>query len=170
VTGVVRSSRLGVRRITAVSGWEVDASDVALETSLSLILETTSREREARASLLESIDARAGVLLGFAAALAALAPRDVNMVVEVGRIIAVLGGLAALFTFWPREQGILDVDGLIEFATAEIVFTRQSLAVAQTEIVLGLTELLVKKIRRLRVGMISIGCAALSIATGLALD
>ena len=148
----------------------MDASGVAAETSLSLILETTSREREARASLLESIDARAGVLLGFAAALAALAPRDVNMVVEGGRIVAVLGGLAALFTFWPREQGILDVDGLIEFATAEIVFTRRSLVVAQTEIVLGLTELLEKKIRRLRVGMISIGCAALSIATGLALD
>jgi hypothetical protein len=148
----------------------MDASVVAAETSLSLILETTSREREARASLLESIDARAGVLLGFAAALAALAPRDVNMVVEGGRIVAVLGGLAALFTFWPREHGILDVDGLIEFASAEIVFTRRSLAVAQTEIALGLTELLVKKIRRLRVGMICIGCAAPSIAMGLALD
>ena len=143
---------------------------MAAETSLSLILEMTSHEREARASLLESLDARAGVLLGFTAALAALAPRDVNMVVEGGRIVAVLGGLSALYTFWPREHGSLDVDGLVEFATAEIAFTRRNLVVAQREIVLALTELLVKKIRRLRVGMISIGCAALSIATGLALD
>jgi hypothetical protein len=41
----------------------MEASAVAAETSLSPILEMTSHEREARASLLESIDARAGVLL-----------------------------------------------------------------------------------------------------------
>jgi hypothetical protein len=73
----------------------MEASAVAAETSLSPILEMTSHEREARASLLESLDSRAGVPLGFAAALAALAPRGVNMVVEGGRIVAVLGGLAA---------------------------------------------------------------------------
>jgi hypothetical protein len=41
---------------------------------------------------------------------------------------------------------------------------------AQKEIVLGMTELLVKKIQRLRVGMLLVGGSALSIATGLALD
>jgi hypothetical protein len=50
------------------------------------------------------------------------------------------------------------------------VFTRRSLAEAYREIVLTLTELLVKKNRRLRLGMILIGGAALAIATGLALD
>ena len=69
---------------------------------MSLILETIEGERSARSALLETIDAWAGVLLAFAAALAALAPEDVGLVVEVGRAAAVLGGLAALATFWPR--------------------------------------------------------------------
>jgi hypothetical protein len=138
--------------------------------SLSLVLETITREREAKLVLLATIDARAGVLLGFAAALAALAPDGVNVIVEIGRATAVLGGLSALATFWPREHGSIDVDRLIDFATAELVFTRRSLAEAYREIVVTLTELLVKKNRRLRLGMILIGGAALAIATGLALD
>jgi hypothetical protein len=91
MTALHGSLASGVRHVTAVSGWDVDASDVAVENSLSLILETTSQEREARASLLESIDGRAGVLPS-AAALAGLAPRDVSMVVEGGRIVAVSAG------------------------------------------------------------------------------
>jgi hypothetical protein len=140
------------------------------ETSLSLILETSARERQARASLLEAMDARAGVLLGFAAALTALAPRDVNLLVETGRASAVLGCLAALLTFWPREYGNVDLDRLNEYITAEFSFTARNLARAQSEIVLAITELLVKKTRRLRIGMLLIGAAALSIAMGLALD
>ena len=144
--------------------------DMSQESSLSLILETIIGERSARSALLETIDARAGVLLGFAAALAALAPEDVGLFVEFGRVAAVLGGIAALATFWPREYGSVDVDSLSDFATAEHVFTGRSLVDAQKEIVLGMTELLVKKIQRLRVGMLLVGGAALSIATGLALD
>jgi hypothetical protein len=143
---------------------------VSSESSLSLVLETITREREAKLVLLATIDARAGVLLGFAAALAALAPDGVNVIVEIGRATAVLGDLAALATFWPREHGSVDVDRLIDFATAEVVFTRRTLAETQREIVLALTELLVKKNRRLQLGMILIGGAAGAIATGLALD
>jgi hypothetical protein len=140
------------------------------ESSLSLILETIIGERSARSALLETIDARAGVLLGFAAALAALAPEDVGPFVEIGRAAAVLGGIVALATFWPREYGNLDVELLADSAAAERVFISRSLIQAQREIVLGLIELIAKKIRRLRIGMVLIASASVSIAVGLALD
>ena len=160
----------GVRLVTARVVPGRHAGRVSPETSLSLVLETITRERDAKLVLLATVDARAGVLLGFAAALAALAPEGVNVIVEIGRATAVLGCLSALATFWPREHGSVDVEGLLDFATAELVFTRRSLADAQREIVLELAELLAKKVRRLRLGMILIGGAALAIATGLALQ
>ena len=41
---------------------------------------------------------------------------------------------------------------------------------AQMEIVLGLIELIARKIKRLRIGMVLIACASVSIAVGIALD
>jgi hypothetical protein len=139
------------------------------DSSAEVILDAVTYERTAKLTLLETIDSRAGVLLGFAAALTALAPVGVNLLVEVGRGGAVLGGIAALATFWPRDHGSLDVDGLSDFARADIVFTRLNVFLAQAEIVQALTHLVMTKARRLRVAMFFVGAAALSMATGLAL-
>ncbi len=140
------------------------------DSSAGVILEAATYERTAKLTLLETIDSRAGVLLGFAAALTALAPAGVNILVEVGRGGAVLGGIVALATIWPHDHGSLDVDELSDFARSEIVFTRLNVFLAQAEIVQSLTHLVMVKTRRLRVAMLLVGAAALSIATGLALD
>jgi len=163
-------TRSSVKRITAVATFRRHAAWVSPEASSSLVLETVTRERAARIALLETIDARAGVLFGFAVALTALAPQDVDILVEIGRAATVLGALTALATFWPREYGDLDVELLADSAAAERVFIARSLIQAQTEIVLGLTELIATKIRRLRIGMVLIASASVSIAVGLALD
>jgi hypothetical protein len=139
------------------------------DSSTGVILEAATYERTAKLTLLETIDSRAGVLLGFAAALTALAPVGVNILVEVGRGGAVLGGIAALATIWPRDYGSLDVDELSDFARSETVFTSLNVFLAQAEIVQSLTHLVMVKTRRLRVAMLLVGAAALSMATGLAL-
>ncbi len=59
---------------------------------------------------------------------------------------------------------------LADSVAAEPVFIARSLIQAQKEIVLGLTELIAKKIRRLRIAMSLIASASVSIAVGLALD
>jgi len=55
-------------------------------------------------------------------------------------------------------------------AGAERVFVERNLIQAQKEIFLGLTELIAKKIRRLKTAMVLIASASVSIAVGLALD
>jgi hypothetical protein len=96
--------------------------------------------------------------------------KTVDLLVEIGRAAAVLGALTALATFWPREYGNLDVALVAASAGAEHLFMERILIQAQKEIVLGLTELIVKKIRRLRTAMVLIASASVSIALGLALD
>ena len=46
-------------------------------------------------------------MLGFAGALVALAPVRLNVIVDLGRAVAVVGGLAALWAFWPRDYGVI---------------------------------------------------------------
>jgi hypothetical protein len=53
---------------------------------------------------------------------------------------------------------------------AERAFIERSLIQAQREIVVGVTELNAKKVRRLRIGMVLIAIASISITLGLALD
>ncbi len=77
--------------------------------SLEVVLEVVRRERDAQLRHWDALDAKGGVMLGFAAALAALAPMDVNVVVDAGRILAVAGGLAALVAFWPRRYTAVKV-------------------------------------------------------------
>jgi hypothetical protein len=72
--------------------------------------------------------------------------------------------------FWPREYGNLDVGLLADSVGAERAFIERSLIQAQREIVVGVTELNAKKVRRLRIGMVLIAIASISITLGLALD
>jgi len=77
--------------------------------SLDVVEDVVWRERDAQLQHFDSLDAKAGVILGFAAALAALAPPGVNLVVELGRALAVIGALVALAAFWPRGYGAIDL-------------------------------------------------------------
>jgi hypothetical protein len=61
--------------------------------SLDVILEEVRVEREAQLQHFDSLDAKAGIVLGFAGALVALAPRNVNWVVDMGRFVAIVGAL-----------------------------------------------------------------------------
>jgi hypothetical protein len=71
--------------------------------SLDLVLDEARSEREAQLVHFEALDAKAGVVLGFAGALVALAPQRADPLIVMGRLLAVVSGLAALSSFWPRQ-------------------------------------------------------------------
>ena len=70
--------------------------------SLPVLRDEVRFERDAQLRHFDGLDSKAGIILGFAGALAALAPREVNIIVDIGRLSAVLGALMALRAFWPR--------------------------------------------------------------------
>jgi hypothetical protein len=59
--------------------------------SLEVVAAEVQTEREAQLRHFDALDSKAGVMLGFAGALAALAPAAFNAVVDVGRAVAVAG-------------------------------------------------------------------------------
>src|SRR5207248_1680451 len=77
--------------------------------SIDLVLHETEIERGAQLREFDAIDGKAGIILGFAGALAALAPLDRNVLVDIGRVLAVAGALLALAAFWPRGYSVLEL-------------------------------------------------------------
>ena len=80
--------------------------------SLELVLEEARSERQAQLVHFEALDARAGVILGFSGALVALTPERGGLVVALGRLFAVLSGITALGSFWPRRYSVTDLRSL----------------------------------------------------------
>jgi hypothetical protein len=60
--------------------------------------------------------------------LSALAPAGVHPLVEVGRVVVVAGGVAALWASWPHRFATIDLGRLREaYLTSELVFLRRRL-------------------------------------------
>ena len=77
--------------------------------SVDAILKWTQAERESQLRHFDSLDTKAGLILGFSGVLAGLA-RTEGLIVEIGRYAAVLSSLVALLAFWPRGPVGLGLD------------------------------------------------------------
>lgn len=76
----------------------------------------------------EGLDAKAGILLGFAAALVALAIGERGLLARIGTGLAVASALAAVWAFFPRLYPVLDLRNLRErYLRAEPAFTKLAL-------------------------------------------
>jgi hypothetical protein len=129
------------------------------------------RERDAQLQHFDSLDAKAGVMLGFAAALAALAPPGFNRVVELGRAFAVIGALVALAAFWPRGYGAIDLRAFRDrYLAAEEELTRLRLVDTQIAMAAELGAVLDRKAKLLRLAMSFLALGALSVGTGVVID
>lgn len=92
--------------------------------SLEIVLDIAMAERTLLASHFDSLDTKAGVVLGSAGVLIALSP-DLGSLLSITSIVASLfGATFAVATFWPRHQPSLIGDALKEYVRAEQVFTR----------------------------------------------
>jgi hypothetical protein len=129
------------------------------------------REREAQLKHWDALDGKAGVMLGFAGALAALAPANVNAFVDIGRVMAVVGALVALWAFWPRGYGAVEVRAFRErYLASEPTFARLHLTDTQIAVGEELAVTLGRKATRVKWSMGLLAGGALLVAAGLLID
>jgi hypothetical protein len=155
--------------VPAVSDPAATFALMASAQSLPVVFEEVRIERQLLLTHFEGLDTKAGVILGFAAALAALAPTDVNWVSNLGRVFAVIGGMGALLAFWPRDHAIIDVRGLRGYLTSEPEFTWLRLLDAEIGSVEETIRTVGSKSVRLKVAMLALGTATVLLSAGAGL-
>jgi hypothetical protein len=138
--------------------------------SLQPILEEVREERSAQLRHYDALDVKAGIVLGFSGALVALAP-VANLVVDIGRGVAVLSGLVAIAAFWPRRYLATDLRALRNlYLGSEPEFTRLRVLDTQIDMTERVAASMHGKAWLLRWAMSGLGVAALLTASGLGLD
>jgi hypothetical protein len=102
------------------------------------------------------LDNKAGILLGFAGALAAIAPGGWDLWVTPGRAAAVIAAVFAVRAYWPRKFRDMDVRGLrdrhVDNPSGAFVTRRM------------LRDELAEKAKRLKIALVALVIAAALIA------
>jgi hypothetical protein len=137
--------------------------------SLDAILEWTRAERESQVRHFDSLDTKAGLLLGFSGALAGLATAE-EWLVDVGRFAAALSALLALLAFWPRGLEVLDLRALRDlYLGAEPTFTKLRVLDSQIRIADTVARITHRKAWIVKLSMAALFAAAILIVVGLGL-
>ncbi len=140
--------------------------------SLDLIAGQVAAERSIMNGHAESLDTKAGVVLGFAGVLVVLGataqPDAVNSITfRVGLGFAVAAGLLAVWAFMPRKYPVLEVGPLRQrYLTAPEIDTRLMLLDTQVQMVQKVAELVIHKGRRLRWALCSLATAVTLLVAG----
>lgn len=136
--------------------------------SLDVVERVVDRERQAQLQHFDALDSKAGVMLGFAGALSALAPAAVNGIVDAGRFVAAGGALMGLWAFWPRSYGAVTLRAFRErYLASEPAFTRLHLADTQIAVSQELAATLDLKALRVKLSMSFLATSSILVATGL---
>lgn len=139
--------------------------------SLHLVLDALQHERDAQRAHFEGLDNKAGIVLGFAGLLAALAPDIAGGYLIVGLLLAAVSGGAAVASFWPRGYPVLDAAELRTYGRADAVTTRLDLIDTLQLMDARASQLLERKARLLKVALGGLAAAALVFGLGiLAID
>lgn len=110
-------------------------------------------------------------MLGFAGVLAALAPAEINVIVDVGRVIAVAGALLAVWAFWPRGYGAVKLRIFRDrYLASEPGFARLHLTDSHIAAAEELAVTLDRKAARVKWSMALLATAAFLVAIGLVVD
>jgi hypothetical protein len=137
-----------------------------------LLADQVASERETMTSHAESLDTKAGVVLGFAGVLVGLgatAPPAVSGrgVFQVGLIFAVIAALVAALSFLPRRYPVLQVGRLRESnLTARAQETKLELLDTEVLMVEQAAKLVKQKGLGIRVSLICLAISAALVVTG----
>lgn len=135
--------------------------------SLEVVSAVARSERDKQLSHFDALDAKAGVLVGFAGVLVALL-QDVGVAVTVAAaILASASGVSAVASFWPRALPVLDVGHLRRYIAAEPALTELVLLDTMNEMLDEGAALLARKGRTLKVAMALLGAALAVVAVGV---
>lgn len=134
--------------------------------SLTLLLDLSQGEREKQLAHFDALDAKAGIVLGFAGVLIALISA-IGGVWKLGALIAAfMAAGSSLAAFWPRDYPVLLPNALRSYLTSEEAFTRLTVLDTLGTMIDATSELLRHKARRLRTALASLATAALLYGLG----
>ena len=139
--------------------------------SIAVVQEVVRHERDAQLRHFDGLDAKGGILVGFGGALIALSPRGAEVFLTFGRVASLISCAFAIWSFWPRRFWSPDVRVFRDdYLAAEPLFAELRLVDTLIDHIRRNNEVLVRKARRLKWAMCSLGIAALLVAVGLTID
>jgi hypothetical protein len=138
--------------------------------SLDLIASRVEDQLEHELRHFDGLDNKAGIVLGFAGVLVALAD-GFQPLAMASRIAAVGAALLSLWAFLPRKYPVLDTRKLRDrYLRADPGFTRLHLLDTQIKMEQEASELLDRKAFRLKLAVSLLALAVLLIAAGMLLS
>jgi hypothetical protein len=139
--------------------------------AIEIVADEVRSERAAQLGHFDAVETKAGVLLGFAGAITALSSRPVGPFSASGLGAAVLSGLLALMSFWPRKYWRTDLEALrARYLAADPAFARIRLLDSQIVMAERSYRTLAWKVRFLKLAMVSLAAAVPLSALGTALE
>jgi hypothetical protein len=126
----------------------------------------------AQAGAMSSLDTKAGLLAGFAAVLAGIAPSDTDALRLASRVVAVLAALAAVWAYWPKRQSeeISPANLHRAYLARPARETRETLLATRTHLFTKNEPRLQKKYVRMEIALILILVSVALLATDSILD
>lgn len=138
--------------------------------SLDLIAEEVHAEREAQIRHADAVDTKAGIVLGFAGAVAALSAQDFEVSRAPGLVAAVLASLASLFVIVPRRFPTLDLERLRRYLRADSEFTKLTTVDTNIAMAQQLKRTLTRKTLALKYAVTLLASAVLLAAVSTLFD
>jgi len=143
---------------------------MATQASLDLLVDVSRSERQAQLSHFDSLDTKAGPVLGFSGVLIALSENTTSWAGAASTAFAGLAAAVSVGSFWPQEFPSLDSVRLGDYAASELAFTQITLLDTMELMILTTQSVLSVQARRLKIALLSllIGAAftAISVIDG----
>ena len=132
------------------------------------LAETVRHERDAQISHFESLDTKAGILIGFAGVVVLLASNLRGLPVDIGKGFAATSALVALWAFVPRRYPVLDLSGVRNvFSTTRLEEATARLVDTEIEMFYEASRILESKGRRLKLALIALAMAVVLVFAGI---
>lgn len=134
--------------------------------SLELVSDEVRAERDAQIRHADAVDAKAGIILGFSGAVAALTARDLGGARAPGLVAAVLAALACLLVLIPRRFPTWELQDLRKYLRADREFTTLRTVDTGILMVQQLKAVVARKALALRAAVMLLGAAVALTAGG----
>jgi hypothetical protein len=117
----------------------------------------------------ESLDTKAGLLLGVSGVIVTMAPAVARPLLITSVAAVVLAGGFALASLWPRGFPMLDATRLSDYAPADPALTRRVLLDTAEEMVIEASKAIRRKTLRLKWSFMTLAIGGLTLAIGIAI-
>jgi len=134
--------------------------------SLDLIADEARLQLEELVRHLDAVDAKAGIVLGASAAVAAIGAQHFTVIRGPGMGLAVVAALIALAAIVPQRFATWDGAELRDYIVSDPVFTKLALLDTSLVIMNRLRRLLQKKVSRFRTAAVMLGLAVAATSLG----